>query len=45
VAGSIDLKLYQSYSFCDVKDSMSTNYENNMWTEISNPCKLGSQNC
>jgi len=25
-------------------DSMSPNFENDMWTEITNPCGLRSQN-
>jgi len=33
------------HSFCEVTDSMSTNYKNDIWTEITNPWWLGSQNC
>jgi len=25
------------HSFCEVTDSMSTNYKNDIWTEITNP--------
>jgi len=34
-----------NHSNCEITDSMSTNCKNDMWTEITNICRLGSQNC
>jgi len=34
-----------NHSFREVTDSMSTNCKNDMWTEITNPCRLKNQNC
>jgi len=32
-----------NHSFCEVIDSMSTNSKNEMWTKITNPCRLKSE--
>ena len=34
-----------NHSNCEVTDFMSTNSKNDMWTEITNICRLRSQNC
>jgi len=33
------------HSFCEVTHSVSTNCKNDMWTEVTNPCRLRSHNC
>jgi len=34
-----------NHSNCEVTDSISTNCKNDIWTEITNISRLGSQNC
>jgi len=38
-------QIFINHSFCEITDSMSPNWKNGMWTEITNPCRLRSQNC
>jgi len=33
-----------NHSDCEVTDSMSTNCKNDVWTKITNLCRLKSQN-
>jgi len=36
---------YINHNFCEITDSVSSNCKNDMWTEITNPCRLRNQNC
>jgi len=35
---------FMNHTNCEVTDSMPTNCKNDMWTEITNICRLRSQN-
>jgi len=34
-----------NHTICEVTDPMSFNCKNDMWTEITNPCRFRSHNC
>jgi len=38
------IKNFMNHTNCEVPDAMPTNCKNDMWTEITNICRLRSQN-